>query len=498
MGHTSNTRSSSTSGMAYCTSLRQRLPTDARIVAAIILPTIWALMLPIFPHDLWWHLAYGREIAQTGQIPSIDSWSITHAGDVYIDQPWLAQVLLYGVHQAGGPVALVLLRAVCIAVSCLLLMGLCRQASGDARTTTLNVILLLLLPLAMSNWAVRPHLLSIPLFSAYLAVLWDWPRHPRRLILLPPLMTLWVNLHGAFALGLGLLVLVTLIDTVRWWRIRPAWSLWPLLLVSVVTLLSVGLNPQGWGIVGYVGTFAMGAHGTSALVEEWQPSSLATAAGGPFLLILGVCGVVLLARGQRIGGRDLVLLAAFSLFGLIGQRYVIWAALVAAPILTRALAPLWEVPAAPARASWGWGALALLGALVLTLGWLTARPDAQTHVLVQTPIAATTVLLADPHPPMHLFAAPEFGGYLKWRGVPARLAIDTRFELYTADEVARYRALGAGLGVRDVLAAERFDAMLLSLVSQAPLIARMRVQPGWRVQYEDATAVYLRLLDVME
>ena len=493
--HTSS-RSYPTSTPAYRVGLRQRMWADTRVVAAVVLPTIWALMLPIFPHDLWWHLAYGRTIVETGQIPTVDAWSISHIGERFVDQPWLAQVLFYAVHQAGGPIALVLLRALCIAGSCLLLARLCLAASGEARTTTCNVMLLMLLPLAMSNWAIRPHLLSIPLFTLFLAVLWDWPSHPQWLALLPPLLALWVNLHGAFVLGLGLLALIALLDGAGLcFRHTTPHSLRPLLLNGAATLLAVGLNPQGWGVLAYVGMFASGAHGTSALVDEWQPSSLATAAGGPFLLVLGTYGMVFLTYGQRIIGRDLTLLGTFSLFGLLGQRYVIWAAIVAAPILTRYLAPLWEVSARQsARSRIGWGVPILLGALALTLGILLLRPQPQTQLLVQTPIQATDALLADPQPPTRLLAAPEFGGYLKWRGVPALLAIDTRFELYTPDEVSRYHVFSAGYGVADVLATEPFDAMLLSRSSQAPLIARMRQQPGWEVRHEDATAVYLRRL----
>src|SRR5688572_26263705 len=83
--------------------LRSRLLSfDATHVwIALILIALRPLLVSIPPEDFWWHMAMGREIVQTGQVPTIDHFSYTQDGAPYYVQNWLAEVFLYGMHQLG-------------------------------------------------------------------------------------------------------------------------------------------------------------------------------------------------------------------------------------------------------------------------------------------------------------------------------------------------------------------------------------------------------------
>jgi len=61
--------------------------------------------------DLWWHLANGRYILAHG-VPSVDVYSHTAAGHVWVVHEWLADILMYLLHGLGGLSALVILGAV--------------------------------------------------------------------------------------------------------------------------------------------------------------------------------------------------------------------------------------------------------------------------------------------------------------------------------------------------------------------------------------------------
>ena len=67
------------------------------------------------------------------------------------------------------------------------------------------------LPLSMTVWAVRPHLmtlLAVPLLVSLLVRERHWP--------IPLLFVVWANAHGGVALGGVLLVVATAIAFARW------------------------------------------------------------------------------------------------------------------------------------------------------------------------------------------------------------------------------------------------------------------------------------------
>ncbi|NJO07245.1 MAG: hypothetical protein HC876_17990, partial [Chloroflexaceae bacterium] len=288
------------------TSRRKAFPTldHVWIFAALALIAMRPLVLPIQPHDFWWHMATGRVIIETGSIPIIDSFSYTQAGETFINQAWLAQVLMYGLYQLGGVPLILLVQSGIIVLAYGMLLRLCIERSGAVRMSVL--VLLLTLPLSFDNWNVRPQTYTLPLFVAFLVLLTHWRERARgtveppadtklppllqgRLWLLPLLMVLWVNLHGTFVLG-GMLVALTFGGLLleRWLgnrrtppdevtRARRA-PLWHLFFWGAITALALLVNPRGVGVLGYV----FGLLNTSAvttLVAEWSPTTTRTGTG---------------------------------------------------------------------------------------------------------------------------------------------------------------------------------------------------------------------------
>src|SRR5262245_3605155 len=95
------------------------------VVAALALLMLRPLLTPAPPHDLWWHIATGRLIAMQGAIPAVDAFSYTQAGMPFFNQGWLAQLLMYGLHQAGGVELMLLAQALVIGLAYGLLLRLC-------------------------------------------------------------------------------------------------------------------------------------------------------------------------------------------------------------------------------------------------------------------------------------------------------------------------------------------------------------------------------------
>ena len=64
---------------------------------------LWkSFLFPLPFLDFWWHLKIGEVIATTRSIPRIDLFFFTAAGQPFIVQNWLAELLYYGTYRFGG------------------------------------------------------------------------------------------------------------------------------------------------------------------------------------------------------------------------------------------------------------------------------------------------------------------------------------------------------------------------------------------------------------
>ena len=99
---------------------------------ALALPALAALIAPLPAVDLAYQVRAGDLILATGQIPSNDTFTFTVAGAPWLDQQWLAQVLLAAGYRLGGWEALAVLRALMVAMT----FGLVAAVAIAARRLT--------------------------------------------------------------------------------------------------------------------------------------------------------------------------------------------------------------------------------------------------------------------------------------------------------------------------------------------------------------------------
>jgi hypothetical protein len=492
-----------------------------------------ALLTPIPPHDFWWHTATGRLIVSTGQIPSVDSFSFTQPGQPFYNQSWLAQLLLFGLFQLGGPPLIVAVQALVLAATYGLLLRLAVRRAGNVRLAA-GFLLLCTLPASFDNWVVRPQTYALPLFVATLYILATWRgegsggategRHrrtvSRRLAWLPVIGAVWVNLHGSFVLG-GALIGLTFVGEAlrRWledraearaWATRPVGGpedslsrparpvrppLWQLVAAGAATGLAWLANPGGLQVVGYVRNL-LGSSQVTRLVTEWAPPTIREPGGAIFFLFLLV-GIVILAYAKRPPDLvEMLLAGAFLWLALGAVRNNIWFTAVATPLLVAQFAA-WRSADSPRRPAFqGVSALnaALIGLitllLLLALPWVKpvlGLPPALGSVLdPTTPVAAVERLRADPERPQRLFHAMSYGSYLIWAAPEQPVWADPRIELYPFEQWRDYQRLSAGTQAAELLARYQIDGLLLSNNEQAELVAWAEAQPeAWELRYAD-------------
>lgn len=470
------------------------------VLALIALIALKVQLTPIMPNDFWWHLATGRIIAQTGGVPRADQFSYTQGGQAYYNQPWLAQLLMFGGYKLGGAALLVFVQTLLLAGSFALLYTICRREGAGVRVAVICTLLGALV--AMDNWQIRPQTYAVPLCIATLGIVLAWRRSGRApLWALPLIMLIWANLHGTFTLLPALCGTIWLgaIGERLWLGGNRSWpEIRALTLWSAAALLATLANPRGIGIWGYVAGLLTN-RSVGNLVTEWASPFRVTSEPMTWIFFAIFAGVVgmLVWRRRYVRLTDLLVLLPFSALALQSVRNILWFGIVATPICARLLS------AAPREATQRTGGVvvmnrliaALLALMVIaTLPWwkgaLDLPPAVGNLISVETPVAATAELRTRGLHPQRLFHELGFGSYLIWSAQDLPVFIDPRIELYPYGQWRDYIVLGQGQEIDALTQKYGFDGWLVDAQRQAGLVAALDQHPGWQRVFTADQAVY--------
>lgn len=453
--------------------------------------------------DVWWHLRTGELIVAERAIPRTDSFSFTMPeGTPWVAHEWLSELILHGLERAGGFQLLLLVRSLCVGLGVALAwLHAARLVSGR------GALLAALAAFAGSHgcWSARPHIFSWVLIGVTLTLLERWRRERggRGPWLIPLLMIVWANLHGAFAVGLGLVGLYALGSWLPSPAAPPVRERVRLLGVLALGFAGACLNPIGPALLLYPLHYMTVDY---TFVSEWEPTSAKlTPVLVPLLLLL--TGTLALSR-VKLSGAALLAVLVLLLLSLKAVRHIQFLGLLLAYLLPEQMSSAASVVDA-ALARWRGLpeeeplpaevpqprppllALALPLALLLGVGAASLSRPAQATVSFAPMAAVQALEQADPGG--RTFNDYAWGGYLIWRWYPRRrVFIDGRADMYDASfclEVFR-AARDAEPGWEAQLA--RYGVTSVLLAPGAPLIAVLRERPGeWRQVHADDHAVVM-------
>lgn len=445
-----------------------------------------AALLPVQPHDYWWYLRLGRDVLQTGNVPTVDTFSSSQTGQPVLYQSWLSAVLFWLLYKSGKIEVTVFIVVLLIGVVYAMLWMILRQSGVGPR---LAAGLTLLAGLSGSNnWGVRPQLFAYPLFIAVLWILLKWQeRKEAGMWLLIPLACLWANLHGSFVL-LFLLAGIALVFGAG----NRRKLFWILIAALVVTLL----NPRGillW--VNVAETFFV--PGVRNFSWEWLPPVNEGWQMNIFFAWFTLLIPLAALTHRSLSRFEWMVFLVFAWLALNGLRYVIWDLFIMA-ILTARLMPQQvvqrfdqpQVTKVPAL-NYGLGAAMLCLPLVLLPGiretWWKAAPPA---VDPQTPVAAADWLQQHPELPGAMLNDVVFGSYLI-HAVPSRpVWIDTRIQVaYTSKQAEDYLFVqSAREGWNEFLEQNGIHLLFLNR-GQLDLIRAAEKSGAWCERYRDEYAI---------
>ncbi|MFB6351409.1 MAG: hypothetical protein ABEN55_09620, partial [Bradymonadaceae bacterium] len=173
------------------------------LVLPVVGITLRVGVAPVAPHDYWWHLAFGRLIAETGSIPSANLFLYTLPADAaFLDQPWLAQWLLYRLVDQFGHTGPYVVRAGLTAAVWAGLIWAARRRCRDSRVV--GAVALVAVVASAGVFSIRSRLFALPLYAATVTIVLevaDRRLDARYLLGLGPIVVLWANLHGSFVLA---------------------------------------------------------------------------------------------------------------------------------------------------------------------------------------------------------------------------------------------------------------------------------------------------------
>ncbi|MER3515227.1 MAG: hypothetical protein C4310_13255, partial [Chloroflexota bacterium] len=281
--------------------------------------------------DTWWHLRSGQYIVETRSIPRTDPFSFTQAGAPWIDQSWLAQVLLYGVSRWTGVPGLAILVAILVVLAFAFVY---RQCEGDRFLRAFTLILAATVSSVI--WAARPQMLSFVLMAVVSYVLYRYKRSGLTsppslagkgaeglgLLWLLPIFLLWVNLHAGYAAGfilIGCYLIGEVANRLLEQRDVPALSwrdIGRLAGVAALSVLVIPLNPNGAQMLLYpFKTVNIGV--LQDFIQEWASPNFHELFQQPFIWLL-LAVIVALGLSRRAADiTDLLLVSVFAYMGLL-------------------------------------------------------------------------------------------------------------------------------------------------------------------------------------
>jgi len=439
---------------------------------AIVLGSLFgalASLQPIADSDLFWHVESGRRTL-AGALPRTDVFSWTVAGAPVFTDQWLGDALLAAARAVADWRGVLALRVVAVAVLVAVIVDTA-LAIRPGRPSVAVAAALPAIALSRFAWTDRPELLGLLCFAILVRLLRSGDRG---LLLAIPLLFIWAQLHGSYALGLALVLAAcgARAATER----RERWRFVPIASAAIVATL---LGPSG------ISTWtSSGGHFLAPpryIAEEGVPD-VSTLPGALFFVTLALVMAAALFSRRPATPRDLALLVPVAFVSLTAARHMPLLAIAAVPFLAERFPdPLgkWRD-----RRTEGIGRAVALAASVAIAVLAVALADGHVDESGY-PRAALAAVPSGPG----LLNRYEWGGWLMYAAPATPVFIDGRLFPYVPSVLDDYGSIiNAHPGWEAVALRRNVRAML---VRPTDAIAGRAAERGWRIAYRDDLAVVL-------
>jgi hypothetical protein len=308
--------------------VRERSPWCIVAVIALALAAAALSFTLISNSDFFWQLAAGRWMLDHRALLDFDPFSV-NPQDEWVNVHWGFQVIIASLHRLGGFVLLMLLKSAIPFLTLLLFALFLRKHIPPAWLIFSG---LALLTISSTRLRLRPELFSL-MFMVLTMILVEGVRRgaaPRRLWWTVPIMIAWVNMHGLYVIGLGIIwsaVLGSWIDR----ALKRGVSSGALLRKDVLGILLVatlGVLLTPWSVEGALhpvllwqrisGRALYYTYGVSELIPAWRDPGAHLAA----IVLVVLTGAGMLANRRNLPLSHIIWAGAMLTLGAMARRNV--------------------------------------------------------------------------------------------------------------------------------------------------------------------------------
>ncbi|HEY5536154.1 MAG TPA: hypothetical protein VIL99_14610 [Ignavibacteria bacterium] len=229
--------------------------------------------------DVFWHLATGRYIIETGSVPATDVFGFITQGQKWMPFEWGWDILTYSVYNIAGYIGLSILRTLLLIIVFSVFLLILRKFKVNY-----NLVILALITLLFSiidRLTPRPHLMSYVFFALTLYILIQYRYFKRDnykiLFFLPLIFLFWANTHMGIIAGILLLGVYVSSELISYFSSNSSKNteirnlnkpeIVRLLMIFIACLLVMLINPNG--IATYIYAYDHTKMKMLETVNEW-------------------------------------------------------------------------------------------------------------------------------------------------------------------------------------------------------------------------------------
>jgi hypothetical protein len=458
--------------------------------------------------DLWGHVRFGMDILRSGHITRVDPYSYLTAGTPWINHEWLAEVIYGAAYLYGGTPGIVLVKT---ALGILLFGIMYRYLRNIGLNTPRAWIVVFASAPPLIAWfrAARPQAFTFLALAILLLILATVERGDKRWLLVAwPLFAAWVNLHGGFLAGLGILAIWLgfwlLARCLEQHSLRVLGDRQSLSVIGMAAFAASAtlLNPYGPHLLDFL--FRTATVKRPEIVE-WQPMTVVSSVGMVLIPILALTAISLTASRRKREPTSYALLITAALLPFLAVRFVpistIIVVFAVAPDAKAAWDRLDEQRKRPDRSTnrqvhpWFWVAL-VASATIVGIGSVGLSASELRCIRVDDeyyPVSAVALMKAS-SAVGNLAVSFNWGEYLIWHLAPdVKVSVDGRRETVYSDEIRNVN-LDFRTGRADWQALLRdYPTELVLMETDRPADNLVELTSGWTSVYSDSVAsLYVR------
>lgn len=288
-----------------------------KIISLLIFSSFFILfLLPPKDPDLGWEIRCGELVIKSLNFCTPDRFSLLMPGYNWINNRWIFQVLVYSLNSAFGIWGISLAGA-CIFTLTLYLLFNTWKSTIIEKAIAGGIIY----AIAFSNFVLglRAQSLTTFYFALTLFILertktLSWKKYCLFLVL----MLVWVNSHGGFILGLGIISLRMLDNSIGRLPKLSFQSIKELSLIPSLFLVSL-INPFFAGVYEDI-IYHQAQSGLDKIIAEWVPPSLPMKLMIAFFFLF--LTILLLLKPTRHKMIKVIELAGFMYLAITARRHL--------------------------------------------------------------------------------------------------------------------------------------------------------------------------------